>query len=259
MKTVSLGEWGRKLPVGFVDGEKFNREFSFRDLDFGIEREIQKARSKERVSTIGGIASNVLSKLLVTLGGEKVDPEKPEETKARLAGCWLADIMYMWLWARRESCGKDIQLPFPCQNPRCMYVDKDPMPNYDLDSFDINVAESSADLRGMWTTKFPYEIRSQVVNAFKLQPSRWSTYLVAEAEEISAQMLIAGICGTDKHESIILIDQEINRLKRPDYMGIQEEIGKLSLGPKMVVEHVCPKCKSEDKMFLDWGYDSFFS
>src|SRR5512135_3695340 len=98
MKKVSLKEWGRKLPVGFVDKDKLNREFAFRELNLGVEREIQKTRTKERLRTNGEVAYLVLAKALTSLGGTKLDPEKPAETQALLSKCWLADVLYMWAW-----------------------------------------------------------------------------------------------------------------------------------------------------------------
>ena len=57
----------------------------------------------------------------------------------------------------------------------------------------------------------------------------------------------------------MLTDQEINHFRRPDYVGLTMAINKLTFGPKLVIEHQCPKCEKMDKMFLDWSYDSFFS
>lgn len=260
MKKTTLGEWGQKLPVGIVEGEKFNREFSFRELEFGVERKIQEICAKEKVKTNGPQATVVLSQLLTSIGGQKLDPESPAATRAVLAKLYLADIMYMWLWARRMSCGKDLEVNFPCTNEKCEFIE-DPSPVYDLDSFDIQTAENVSELRGQWTAKTPYEIRGQTVNAFRLQPATWSVYMSADSmgAETDAKLLLAGICGTDKHESIMLTDQEINHFRRPDYVGLTMAINKLTFGPKLVVEHQCPKCEKMDKMFLDWSYDSFFS
>jgi len=260
MKKVTLGEWGRKLPVGFVEKDKFNREFAFRDLDLGVEREIQKARSKEKLRTNGEVTYLVLAKLLTSLGGVKLDPDKPTETQALLSKCWLADVLYLWAWLRYEACGGDVTIPYPCPNPRCGHIEEPPA-HFDLCGFDVHVPESVAELTGMWKLKSPYEIRSQTIGSFKLQPPTWSVYMAADEAEgdFTAKLLLSSICGTDKHDSILLTDQEVNKLKRPDYMGLNGEIDKLVFGPKLVVDHQCTKCNTKGSMFLDWGYDSFFS
>jgi hypothetical protein len=259
MKTT-LGEWGRKLPVGMVEGDKFNREFTFRDLNFGVEREVQKLVAKEETKTLGSHATLVLSQILTSLGGQRLDPAKYDETRALLAKCWLADVMYMWLWARRESCGKDLEINFPCTNQECRFVES-PTPVYDLDSFDVVTADSVDQLHGQYATKTPYEVRGQTVNAFRLQPPTWSIYMGNDAvsAEMDAKVMLAGICGTDKHESILLTDQEVDCFRRLDHVGVQAAINKLVFGPKLVVEHACPKCHRESKLFLDWQFDSFFS
>ena len=260
MKKLTLGEWGKQLPVGFLDGDKFNREFALRDLNFGVEREIQKGRPKESSRTLGSDTGYILSKLLTSLGGQKLDPDKPAEAQALLAKCWLADVMYMWIWARYMSCGDDLEIPFPC--PYCDRVE-DPPAKYGMKGFDVNTAEKVDELSHAYALKTPIEVRGQLVSVLRLQPPTWSIYMTASADdgEQDARVLTSIICGTDKHESILLTDAEINRLRRPDYVGIKSWADKLTFGPKLLIEHECssPQCKKTGKLLLNWSYDSFFS
>jgi hypothetical protein len=258
MHTTTLGELGRKLPVGFIEGDKFNREFTFRELEFGVEREIQKARVKERIVDVGRLTSFVLAKLLTSLGGKTLNPDKPAETEAILARCWVADVIYMWLWARYESCGAEFTVPVVCQS--CGYTEE-PAPFFDLTGFDVNCPDKVEELRGTYPLKVPMEVRGQKVSAFRLQPPMWSTLMSAEAREgdLMAKLLLTSICGTDIHESIILTDQEINKLKRRDSVALAKQIDKLSLGPKLVIENECQRCKTKSVRALEWDYDSFFA
>lgn len=261
MKTTTLGEWGRKLPLGQIEGDNLNREFSIRELDFGVERAIQKSLPRDGSQSVSERVSHVLARLLTSLGGKKLDPDKkPAETEALLQRCWMGDILYMWIWTRRESCGPELQIPVPCANPRCNFIEE-PSPTFNLDTFDVMVPETPAELRGMWTLKFPYEIRGQRVKAFRLQPPLWSTFMDSAILEgdISGKLLTNGICGTDVHESIMLTDPELNKLKRPDYQGIAEAIDKLTFGTKLVVENDCPRCKMKGFASLNWSYENFFS
>jgi hypothetical protein len=257
MYKTTLGELGKKLPVGFIEGNKFNREFSFRELEFGVEREIQKTRAKERITDVGRMTTFVLAKLLTSLGGKQLDPNKPAETEAVLARCWMADVLYMWLWARYESCGPEFQFPFGC--PQCGHTEE-PTPTFDMAGIDVQCPDKVEELRGTYPLKTKMEVRGQNISAFRLQPPIWSTFLGAEAREgdLQAKLLMTSICGTDMHESIMLVDAEVNKLKRRDYMGIGAAIDKLALGPKLVVEHECERCKFKMVRALEWDYDSFF-
>ena len=260
MQKTTLGEWGHKLPVGFLDGGKFNREFTLRESNFGLERQIQKGRSKERNRTRGEDASYILSKLLTSLGGQKLDPDKPAEAQALLAKSWLADVMYMWIWARYEACGDLLEIPFPC--PYCDHVE-DPPAKYEMPGFDVSVAEHPDELNSVYKLKSPLEVRGQAVATFKLQPPTWSIYMTAAQDdgEQDARLLTSMVCGTDKHESILLTDVEIDRMKRLDYIGVKALATKMAYGPQLTIEHECSKanCGKKGRLYLDWGYDSFFS
>jgi len=258
MKKTTLGEWGRKLPVGLLEGDKLGREFTLRESSFGTEREIQKGRPSERSRTKTENTTYILSKLLTSLGGQKLDPDKPAETQVLLAKCWLADVMYMWLWARYEACGDTLEIPFPC--PYCDHVE-DPPVKYEMVGFDVGTAEQPSELVHAYKLKFPLEVRGQAVSALKLQPPTWSIYMTAtkDSGEQDARLLMSMICGTDKHDSILLTDTEIDKMKRPDYVGVKAKAAEMAYGPQLVIEHSCTKCGKKGMLYLDWGYDSFFS
>jgi len=257
MKTVTLREWGKQLPLGDIKGGKFVRDFELREFEFSVDQQIAKERANTGDLSVGDLASLVLSRLLTKLKGQTLDPDKaPEVTRALLARCYTADVMYLWLWARYESMGKDLDLPFKCEWSRCTF-DKDV--TFDVGTIDVVVAEKPEDLSRMVKLGQQYTIQGKDVNKFKVQPPYWATVLNTTDGAYLRRVLETSIVGSDKHEGALIITEgDLKCIKRPDYKKLEKEVNDISGGPKLVITDECPKCKRDNTLALDWEYDDFF-
>jgi len=258
MKKTTLGEHGQNLPTGKVAGGTFVREFALREFNFGIDRQIAKVREAQDGMAVSAITSLVLSRLVTKLHGQECDPAKPEESKALLYKCSVGDVMYMWLWARFEAMGEALEIPFQCQMPSCLH--KDPELKFDMRGMDVFVAEGEDQLQGTVKLSRPYTVRKEQITELKVKPPLWSIFSQAGGASFNYQGAVfqSSVYGTDKHETIVLGEPELDQLSRKDYKALAKEIDRVSPGPRLVIEGKCPKCEGDFKQMLDWDYDTFF-
>lgn len=258
MKKTTLGEFGRNLPTGKIAGKEFLRDFSLKEFNFGMDRKIAKAREKTPNLTAPHLITLILSNLLQSITGTACDPSKPEENKVELYKCYMADVFYMWLWARYESMGEALELPFQCVNLQCMH--KEDIIEYNLKGIDVFVSENTEELQGEIKLSQKYNIRGEQVKVFKVKPPMWALITQISDDDFNHQAAVfkSSIYATDKHDQIILLDQELDQLKRKDYKAVIKKIDDISPGPRLIIENECPKCGNKTMQQLDWEYDNFF-
>lgn len=260
MKKTTLKEWGRQLPIGLNPGEsKFVRDFEFREFLFNVEREVSDAIQKANANSVSANATLVLSKLLTKLQGHPCDPANPEATQALLARCYVADVMYMWLWARYESMGNEFQMPFICAF--CGNVEE-PIPTFDIGAIDVNVPDNPTELEAEFKFSQPYRIRGKDTKLFKVRPPSWSVFIgTSQANwNYKSRLFQASIFASDTEEGGLTITEvELDAMKRKDYKGLEKAIDKIAAGPMLALDIDCKKCKKTNKRMLDWEYETFFA
>jgi hypothetical protein len=127
-------------------------------------------------------------------------------------------------------------------------------------SLDVFVSESADQMEGEVKLSRAYTVRKEQVTKLKVRPPTWSVFSQAGGENFNYQAAVfqSSIYATDKHDSIVLADPELDQLARKDYKALSKKIDDISPGPRLIIEDKCPKCETEFRQMLDWDYDTFF-
>lgn len=262
IKRTTLGELGTKLPIGVVDSKTGNlgKHFAVRPWRLKEERAIGKIRAENEHSSVAEYVSMVLAYMCTKFGNHDFEKMKIEERRLIISTAFMADVFYAYVWLRREAIGPELKLDLTCNSCRAKFVFAG-----DLDSIEVGTIDNVTDADWEYKLKTPIEIRSKLIDGFKLGPSRWN-----ELERIPAgtrrfdtgaakSAIIRGsIREAGELGAIPLVDEELDELTKYDLERITGLINERPIGPTMSIEGKCTMCGAPFEHAIEWATDNFF-
>lgn len=263
LKRVLLSELGPRLPLGVVgpDGAP-SKDLAVRPWRMKEERELGALRDSNKNANLAEYVSMVLGTMCQRLGSHDFESSqlKPEQKQLAIGQMFVGDVFYAYVWLRVQSLGPHLILNLSC--PRCNHKIDGFAAN--LETVEVETAETLADAQWEYDLKNPIAIRSERVAKFLLGPPRWNAMEMVRggglgvAKPAMLKASIHGIGGKDDHKPAMLTDTDLDELSKRDIEAMINQINRFNVGPNMSVEGDCPQCKYNFRMAIDWGYDSFF-
>lgn len=264
MSVTTLGQLGSQLPVGVVNPGIGKRVKPFRLRQFRMkqEKELGELRENGRGMSFGKFVSEVMAKMVQTVGHHTFDSMGEKERKLVLAQMTMADVLYMYVWLRHEAMGADEPVVLPVTCPGCRHMFQ---VDADLGTLEVRTVPAEAlDLRRTASLRDGLTIHGKQCSNLWLDAVPWrmadspAFMRPGEREALVINHSIVGAEGVDLNP-FLMTDAELDEMTKFDLEGLMRDIDDNSPGPIMVVKSNCPACKSEVGRMIDWGYDSFFS
>ncbi len=259
-KTVLLKDQGPKLPLGIRDNsDVFHRELVTRPWRMKEERTLGELRDKNRGANMAEYVSMVLASMYQQIGAMDFNKMKFDERRIMVSRMYLGDVMYAYVWLRREALGSTMETEIVCQ--RCRH--RWPFP-VDLDTAEVTVAPTLESCFHEYVLQNPFDLRGQKVESITLGPTPWGATEQMGVVGINQGLMKAGIIRGSIHaiagmNNVVLADHELDEMTKRDIEAIAALIDERNPGPDMSIEGLCEKCKGEFKISIDWNYDSFFA
>jgi hypothetical protein len=271
-KKLTLRELGASLPIGTNDPAtgKLVKSMAHRRWSLKTEKMLGKLRDTNRRETHARFASMVIGALYEQLGGVHIEFDEPNgkqhrakspwfQTLANLGQMWFGDMMYAYIYLRRECLSHELDMDLMC--PNCQT--KQPF-TADLNSLEVRTVEKLEDCYWDYTLRDPFQVRGKACDVIKFGPSRWSAiessdgsgqFDVGAAKSTIITSAIAEIAG---HQEIIVVEGELEEMSKRDLEEIIAGLETHSVGPELAIESHCERCKNDFRTAFDWTYDAFF-
>lgn len=274
MHTTSLGELGQQLPIGSVNGKELVKPFELRPFKSRVDRHLglwEEAHSGSYVEgeLLARKVAKLISLLVVQAGGLALPAagdanENAAANELAIHKMYFSDVLYMYLAARVQSLGNELEHPVACPGGKCDFTTDAAI--FDLSTIDVRVADTVEDLYAWVPLKRPYKLRdgSTMLNQVKLEPVRWATMAkpgvlggpMSQLATISLQDSICAVNGKDGEYR--LTPDELDEMEKIDRVIINRTANKVAAGVDMETSIVCPKCGIKITNPLNWTYDYFF-
>lgn len=255
-KVTTMGDLGPQLPIGTVapDGKLVKTVSS---LPFKLKQEKELSILKRQATTGGDFANSTLLLLLDHFGAFHFPELKEIEKKVAIQQAFFPDILYAFLWIRREALGPEFPMMFECG--RCKTENRFVA---SLDTLEVAVAEDQKSLKWDLELRDGITLHGKLRKKFTLQPPVWGN-INATREEDAYQLLETFRASLVSAEGIdsppVLLDSDADEISRYDIALIEASISENVPGPKMVIEHRCFKCRAPYYQSIPWISDAFFS
>lgn len=262
-KSVKLlGEMPDMLALGTnPGGGVLEKGISMRRWNLKAEKELGALVGENKGISVSYYTAMILSRMCTRIGHYDFtkDDMKPEAKAMMVDQMYMGDVYSAWLHLRIKALGNILNLEITC--PSCDHANKVPA---DLNTVEVNTAESLEELYWDYDLVEPIEIRGKTVTGFKFGPPRWAVMGQIDSPnnmgEAKAKIILGSIVGIKGHETeIALAAHELDELGKLDYETISSRVNDRPLGPDMSVETKCGKCKREIIQPIDWTYSNFFS
>lgn len=270
-KIITLKELGGRLPIGMPDVSSggLKKDMAERRWTLKTEKKLGKMRDENRREQHARFVSMVIATLYQQLGilsfeetydqGSKAAKQSWNHAIASISQMWFGDVLYAWLYLRRQMLGPTVDLSLTC--PRCMA--SAPL-RADLDTLEVRIVDKLEDAYWEYELRDPFMIRGKKAERLKLGPARWHVVEQAaiggslDVGNTKAALITSSIQHVIGMEDIALTEAELDEMAKIDVETITALIDDQNIGPIMAVESDCLKCKNPFRVSLDWGYDSFF-
>jgi hypothetical protein len=185
------------------------------------------------------------------------------EREVVISQMFFGDGLYAYVWLRTQCVGEEIKLDLTC--PNCSFEFKY---GADLGTIEVRTAEDLEAVSWEYELKHPFEIRGKETSGFKLAPSRWSTIHQATKTALETGVINPNGTKMDVMQSciaeangigpMVLTSTELDNMAKVDIEGLASQIDEHEIGPNMLVDEKCPRCRRRVRVSLDWDYASFF-
>jgi hypothetical protein len=264
---TTIGEYGDKLPIGILDRDgRLHKDIVCKPWKTRDERELGKKLASDAgmIEHVPLVVANMCSRI----GPHNMDTIPDGEKSVILSTMYMADVFYAYTLLRTKTMGHRLQLQVSCPRAHCGAT----FPyTGDLRTTEVMAVEDIDSILRKVDLEDPITIRKKHVTHFMLAAPKWSVMdqgkgSINEAD-IKAYVLQGTIVGiNDDQEPVSLTLNEIDELSKRDFEGLQENINKNFLGPKMGLEgkctpEVCERFRHggvEFKLPIDWNYRNFF-
>jgi hypothetical protein len=259
-RKTTLAEWKSRLPIGSVNGDKLDQTLSLLPYKGKQERELAKLR---RGFTTGGAYANAVLKLLVSRFGEHDFSELSDKEKELvLHDAHLADVLYAYLYVRREAVGNEMDFFYDC--PKCKA--KQVRTVADLDTLGVNVVEKLDVLDWELRLRDGIPIFGEVRKVFRMGATKWGPYVketaTRKADDVLRSVLLLQATLTEVpglEAPPVITDSDADETSYYDLQLIETQIGLHTPGAEFALETECPRCGVTILHPVEWNSANFFS
>jgi hypothetical protein len=263
-ELTTLGKLGRQLPIGLLspDGSKLSKSFTLRPFTFEEELAVGEMREQQGLSA-GAFVAKLMSIMTIEVGGTRLEDLKDDASRELFFhGMFMADVLYMYVCLRIEAMSNTLSMLINCPGARCQ--GKEPFPFYgDLNGIDVRAVQAASEIDHTCTLRDGLKFGDKVHKALRVQPPRWNCFYERDLNnkaQIQLAMFTGSVVGfADEDGEVSVPETCFRKLSKFDAEKLSTFISKATPGPQMILEAVCPKCKTKGVKSLDWGYDSFFA
>lgn len=265
LTTTTLGELGPVLPCGIMANGVRSRGFRLRPFRLKEEKELGAIRDGKqgRGMTYGEFVSEVLVKMVQTLGPHNFDSLNHNEKRLIIAKMLVADVLYLYLYLRHDAIGADEPISMEVTCPKCR---SEFTFHADLNTLEVRVPGNDLGLTWLRSLRDGIVIRGTKTFELTLGPLTWGTlerreFATSNQGQREALTVTNSIVAADgvSMNPLVVTEQELDELTKYDLLGIIDDIEQNAPGPIMAVSPECSMCRSDFTAALDWQYQSFFS
>lgn len=260
-KVVLLKDLGPSLPVGVLEGKSsLSKEMDHKPWKLKQERQLGEMRAKHKDANVAQYVSMVLGTMYKNLGGLNLDDMSLSDKRGKIGRMFMGDVFYSYLWLRCVSLGHIFETHVTC--PFCNFKFMLPA---DLNTIEVTVADDIEACKWVYELQDPFEVQGTTITKFEMGPARWRALengnLGAGLNTGIAKALIIRGCiwGVPELQRGALSEADLDEMTKRDFEAMTAEIDARSIGPDMSIEETCPRCTSDFKIGIDWGYDNFFA
>lgn len=261
VKTCTLAELGPSMPFGVIGhDEQLHKHLECRRWRGKEEREV--ARIRREGTRKGNTVSAMLAYMYTRVGPHDFGAKEPEKCQALLGPMLRGDVMYMYLWLRRQCIGDEMGM-----NLTCLHCGFQVPWRGQLDTVEVKTANNLQALLWDYALQDPFLLRGGEAKTLHMGPSHWGVFeqaarkAVTDADAgIGAMELIQdAVRGVEDKPSVALTSGELDEMSKRDIEALSTEIDEREIGPDLSVKETCPRCFCQFTTSIDWGYASFFS
>lgn len=265
-EETTLAKWGANVLMGVKRGSPpvLSKGFSFRNLTFEREREIDKMRNAKggAGSHPGKTVTTVLAHMLTSWGGEDWTGKKMEHRENELNDSYMEDVLYAWIYLRAEQLDPVLKLKPVCAVQSCRHESKW---HGDLRSMQATVTHGEIPCVEFPLSE-PVEWGGEHYDSLRLMPPKWKAIASippnASEADVKASLVISSVHSL--YDSVS--KKETGMSSRALDLMPKRDIERLTLWvmkdvfPRVDAEFeiVCPKCKNKNNTSLIWTWDFFF-
>lgn len=261
MRTVTMGDLGRELPVGIPGpGGKREKALSFKRWTALDDRIIGEWVDGNKSRPHGELVQFILNRFLVAFGPHSDFQALPEGKRGlALAQATAGDVLYTWLALRSSALGDEIGLDIGCPTCRGRFSFAG-----SLADLDVVVPEDGEVLRWEVELKDGLEYLGATRHRVTLRPFLWGIYRDAAGLRgegaMKLRVLHGSIVGVDGFDGDVVVPESaLEALSKRDFNALSTAVAERTVGPVMALAGVCPHCRGKWARSLPWVYDPFFS
>jgi predicted RNA-binding Zn-ribbon protein involved in translation (DUF1610 family) len=261
LRLATLKEWGKKLPIGVVEGNGLNKEFDLRVLDWTVEREISRTWDERggrgRGTRMTDYLGAILAHTVVSIGGVDFLKQPVQKRMLILNEMFLGDVFYMYAWLRIQSLGAQ----FEAKNLQCPSCRKSFDQFMDLETLEIVTKNEVSKLERTITLRDGFELMGETRTQVTLRPALFKGLGVNSPNqaEVFGHLLRASVTAIPGCEyQTTITENEVSRLSKWDMALLEDAIDSLTGGPRWDLECTCSKCGEDFVYLVDWTYQNFF-
>jgi len=261
LRLVTIKEWGKKLPIGMVEGETLTKDFDLKPLDWGVERDINRTWDEKggrgRGTRMTDYLGAILAHTITMLAGEDFQKQPVAKRLLILNEMFLGDVFFLYAWLRIQSLGAK----FEARNLQCPSCKKHFDQWMDLDTLEINTKSEVKKLERKVTLRDGFQLMGEFRKELVLRPALFKALGTTSPNqtEVFGSLLrssVHSIPGCEYQTTIT--ENEILRLSKYDMALLEDAIDALTGGPRWDLECTCPKCGNGFVYLVDWTYQNFF-
>lgn len=264
-----LKELGARMPIGILHEGVLRKDFELREFYSPLEKALGKWKVARAADPNSTHLTKLLALLLTKLGGEPFShsPDDDEADAAkemyRISQCYMADVIYMYIFARVQELGHDLKYPIV---HGCGYVGD---AEYDLRELEVVCCDDPAELLRPVDLVHGVKYNGKRWKKAHVQPMKWFRMESEEAESAQADMTLmklhlienSVLIETKVKDQIVHLEPDplaLSTIRKIDTAMLGRGVTDLNLGARLVSEGKCPKCKEDFFQPMDWTYDNFF-
>jgi len=266
MKEIVLENLQNVLPIGYytADGTR-QRHFTVKPWKMAEEKAIGKLLEGP-APTMDKFIPECLALMVPKLGTMNLSDIPHSEKLMIFHRMYYSDVMYMYIWLRREALGSDLGITVAC--PFCSTEGKF---FGDLNTLTVKVAEDEVEnqdeLNVTVELRDGLEIGEKVFHEVVIKPPTWMAMdsLTARTVRNEGEMkrsifqnCVDSVPGYDI-EHFVLTEDHMDNMTKFDMEKLSKEINEIMGGAQLFIEVKCDNCAREFAASVQWDYDRFFS
>lgn len=259
--SSTFGDWGQRLPIGFLKDGHLHREFTFRRWTMKEERALEKMRKKNRRLSMGALVTRVLAYMLTSMGPYDFAALDDGQRRMIVNQMWMPDVMYTYIQLRINALGPEVKFDVECSE--CGHRWKF---EADLTRTDVTVAENPEALVRAYRLHDGIEPPpgggDDTVHNVLLQPPMWQAMAALKQDGNMGDVKLFLMSSSMRQigdGKIPAIPDVLEGLTKFDLEHLQRTIDDLTPGPELNLEVPCPVCNHTNKRNLNWAWDFFFT